>query len=104
MRSGQHDFAQLVAAVRAAIGTGGPGLTTVEVARRYRVGEDRVRAWIKGGKLKAINTAEVSAGKPRFVVLPEHLDEFERGRAVSAPTTKTVRRRRSGGQKDYFPD
>ena len=44
------------------------GLTVADVARRYRVGEDKVRAWIRGGELKALNTAMSGCGKPRFVV------------------------------------
>ena len=33
------------------------GLTTRDVARRYRVGQDKVRKWIARGELVAVNTA-----------------------------------------------
>ncbi|VTR93335.1 unnamed protein product [Gemmata massiliana] len=102
LAQGRDDFtafvADIVEAVRAAGCATGRGLTTAEVARRYRVGEDRVRAWIKSGLLKAVNTADVACGKPRFVVLPEALAEFERTRSP-AP-----RRRRPSNQIDFFPD
>lgn len=78
------------------------GLTVSEVARRYRVGEDRVRGWIKSGKLAAINTSDAQCARPRYVVLPEALAEFERARCV-APPPKVVRRRRPK-TRDYFPD
>lgn len=83
--------------------TDSPSLTVSEVARRLRVGEDKVRAWIKAGLLRAINTADVACAKPRFVVPPEALAEFERARSV-APPPKPARRRRKTGLVDFFPD
>ena len=81
------------------------GLTTAEVAARYRVGEDRVRGWIKNGALKAINTADAKCGRPRYVVLPEYLAEFERGRSI-APPPKTCSYSRACKPEaiDFFPD
>src|SRR5690242_14609995 len=72
----------------------GGGLTPNELAKILRVSPDRVRAWIKSGHLGAINTAATRSGKPRFVVLPHHLEEFERGRRVSPPPGPTPRRRK----------
>jgi excisionase family DNA binding protein len=77
------------------------GLTVAEVARRYRVSPDKVRAWIRRGELSAINTA-TPPGKARFVVLPHHLADFERRRAA-APPPKPQRRRRKAAAIDYFP-
>jgi hypothetical protein len=79
------------------------GLTVSDVARRYRVGEDKVRGWIARGELPAINTAAVVAGKPRWVVTAEALAAFERQRA-GGPPPKAPRRRRKMHQIDYFPD
>jgi hypothetical protein len=79
------------------------GYTVRDVARRYRVGEDKVRAWIKAGDLAAINTAAVLCGKPRFIVTPEALEKFEMRRAAG-PMPKVKRRRRSSEVKDYYPD
>jgi transposase len=75
-----------------------------EIARRFRVGEDRVRGWIRSGALRAINTADVRCGRPRFVALPEHLAEFERGRSAAAPPRAPKRPRRRPDEVDYFPD
>jgi transposase len=80
------------------------GLTVSEVAKRYRVGEDKVRGWIRSGVLRAINTADARAGKPRYVIMPEYLAEFERGRCVAAPQRTPRARRRAQAQRDYFPD
>jgi hypothetical protein len=57
------------------------GLTVKDVARRYRVSPDKVRLWIARGELVAINTTATLCGKPRWVILPEALAEFERRRA-----------------------
>jgi transposase len=81
------------------------GLTVSELARRYRVGEDRVRGWIRRGEMSAINTADAQCGKPRYVVLPEALELFERGRQAATPDKPAPRRkRRPAGLIDFFPD
>ena len=79
------------------------GYTVAEVARLYRVSEDKIRNWIKKGRLGAINTADPRCVRPRFVVLPHHLAEFERANSV-APPPKPPRRRKRTAEIDYFPD
>ena len=79
------------------------GYTPAELARLLRVSPDRIRAWIHSGELKAINTASTRCGKPRYVILPAHLEEFERLHAA-APPPKPVRRKKLIGMVDYFPD
>jgi excisionase family DNA binding protein len=78
------------------------GYTPNELAKVLRVSPDRIRQWIKGGELGAIDTSRRRCGRPRFVVLPHHLAEFERRRACG-PTPKPQRRRRTF-VIDYFPD
>ncbi|VTT99017.1 : HTH_17 [Gemmataceae bacterium] len=79
------------------------GLVVEEVARRLRVSPDKVRLWIRRGELAAVNTADTVCGKPRFVVTPESLAEFERLRSAAAPQPKVVRRRRTTTTIDFFP-
>jgi transposase len=78
------------------------GLTVADIARRLRVGADKVRNWIAKGELRVINTAAALCGKPRYVVTPEALAEFENRRAA-APPPKPRRRRRDQAAIDYFP-
>ena len=78
------------------------GLTVREVAKRYRVSPDKIRGWIKRGELAAINTATVLCRRPRFVILPEHLAEFEK-KLAAAPPPKPRRRKKPAGLVDYFP-
>jgi excisionase family DNA binding protein len=78
------------------------GLTVRDVARRYRVGEDKVRRWIGRGELRAVNTAAALCARPRWVIPAEALAEFERRRA-GGPPPKPPRRRRRQVPVDYFP-
>ena len=78
------------------------GHTTREVARRYRVGEDKVRLWIRRGELAAINTSATLCAKPRWVITSEALADFEKRRAGAQPP-KPERRLRAAG-RDFYPD
>ncbi len=81
----------------------GAGWTVREVARRYRVSPSKVRAWIKAGRLGAIDTSSTRCRQPRFVILPRHLEEFEQHRSA-APPPKPERRTKRTGFVDYYPD
>jgi hypothetical protein len=62
---------------------------------------DRVCAMIRRGELGAIDTG--TRGRPRLIILPHHLAEWERSRrAAVCPPRPTPRRRRP--PKDYYPD
>ena len=80
------------------------GLTVRDVARRYRVSPERVRGWIYRGELGALNTADTRCGRPRYVVLPEALQEFERRRQVATLEKPAPRRKRRTTEIDYYPD
>jgi excisionase family DNA binding protein len=79
------------------------GLTVRDVARRYRVSPDKVRSWIRRGELRALNTSRRRCGRPRFVILPHHLAEFERARAAT-PTPKLALRKKKSLAIDFYPD
>ena len=79
------------------------GFTVRDVAARYRVGEDKVRAWIKRGELSAINAASSFCGRALLRITPEALAAFERRRSA-APPPKPQRRRRRAAMVDFYPD
>lgn len=79
------------------------GLTVDDMAKRYRVGPDKVRGWIARGELKAINTAAALCGRPRWVITPDALAAFE-NRRLGGPLPKPLRRRRRQEAIDYYPD
>jgi transposase len=78
------------------------GYTVADLANRFRVSPDRVRAWVRSGRLKALNVADARCGRPRFVVTPEAVAEFERQAAAATPPIPPRRKRRSAAI-DYFP-
>jgi hypothetical protein len=77
-------------------------LTVREFARRWRIRPDKARAWIHRGELKAVNVAAHLCGKPRFLILPHHVADFERSRQVAKP--KATPRRKRRWVTDYFSD
>lgn len=80
------------------------GLTPREFARLFRMSHDRAPAMILRGELQAVNMAVTRCGKPRFLIMPDHVAEFQRVRqAVTAPP-KVQRRKRQAGTMDYYPD
>jgi transposase len=80
-----------------------PGLTVREVAGRYRVGVGRVLGWIRRGELRAINRRDNHCGRPSWVIPPDALTAFERGRQAATPAPKPVRRKKTYAI-DYYPD
>jgi len=81
------------------------GYTPNELARVLRVSPDRVRAWIKAGELSAIDTAPPRSGRPRYVILPVHLEAFERRHRASTTGDKPApRRKKQTGIVDFYPD
>jgi hypothetical protein len=80
------------------------GYTVNDLALRYRVGPDKVRNWIKRGELAALNTADTRCRRPRFVVTPEALEHFERGRQASTALKPAPRRKRKAAMVDFYPD
>jgi hypothetical protein len=80
------------------------GYTPRELARILRVSPDKVSVLIKSGKLPAINMAMNQCGKPRFVILPEHLAEFERLRKVGPPAKPGPRQKPRQYGVDYYPE
>jgi hypothetical protein len=80
-----------------------PGYTVADVAARYRVSPDKVRAWIKRRELAAVNVALSLCGRAQLRITPEALAAFERGRSA-APPPRPPRRRRPVDLVDYYPD
>jgi hypothetical protein len=79
------------------------GWTPNELAQLLRVSPEKVRGWIARGELAALNVAAARCGKQRLVVLPHHLQEFEKARRAGPPPAPP-RRRKRGPAVDYFPD
>jgi hypothetical protein len=79
------------------------GLTPRELARRWRISPDRVRAMILRGELQAINVSATRCGRRRYIVLPHHLAEWERTRQAGPPPA-TAKRKKRVVKVDFYPD
>ncbi len=78
-------------------------LTPPEFARRYRISAEKVIGLILTGELGAIDVRSTGATRPRWRILPEHIEAFERRRAAVPPPPKRRKRRQSvAGVKQYF--
>lgn len=79
-------------------------LTPPEIARRLRVSQAKVLAWIHSGRLPAVNTSG-GCERPRYRVHEADLEAFLAGLAVHAAPPATRRRRAPQTDViDYFPD
>jgi hypothetical protein len=79
------------------------GYTIPELAGLLRKRPSTIRGWIRSGQLPALNLATRRGGRPRLIILPHHLTEFEKSRRAAPP--KPPRRRRTpAGQIDFYPD
>ena len=78
-------------------------LTPPEIAAKYRVSADKVRAWILSGALRAVDVStQPGIGRPRWRIHPIDLIAFENLRTATPPA-KTVRRRRKPADViEYF--
>jgi excisionase family DNA binding protein len=80
------------------------GYTVRELARLLRVSTDKIRAWIRTGRLPAINTASASCRRPRYVVLPDQLEAFAKHQQAGAPERPArARRAKAADFVDYYP-
>lgn len=60
-----------------------PSYQPREIARRYRVGVDKVHHWIKTKQLRAIDVSTNDGGsKPTWMILAEYLKAFEQKRSA----------------------
>jgi excisionase family DNA binding protein len=77
------------------------GLTPRQVAAYLRLSRDRVCGMIRRGELGAIDTG--TRGRPRWIILPCHVEAWERAHRAAVAQPKP-RRRRQPPEEDFFPD
>jgi len=82
------------------------GFTVADLARRWRIGQAKVRALIQRGELDALNLAATRCGRAQYRITPEAVDQFERRRSVAKPakTKRTRQRRAEKCWEDFYPD
>ncbi len=77
-------------------------LTPPQVAERFGIDPEKVRAFIDSGELRAINVAAKRCSRPRWRISPDALADFEASRSATPPPTVTRRRRRDPSIKQFF--
>jgi hypothetical protein len=78
------------------------GFSVADLCRRWKVGPDKVRAFLRRGELVGVNVATNLCARPQWRITRESVGLFERRRS-SAPPPKPLRRRRPV-LIDYYPD
>lgn len=79
-------------------------MTPAELGRYLRVSPDFVRGEIRAGRLKALDTSRQRCRRPRYIILPHHLAEWERSRAALPTEQPAPPRRKRTTVKDFYPD
>jgi hypothetical protein len=54
------------------------GFSVADLARRWRIGEDKVRTFLRKGELVGVNVATNLSGKPQWRITPESVERAER--------------------------
>jgi hypothetical protein len=79
------------------------GFSVADLARRWKVGPDKIHGWLRRGELVGINVAANLSGRPLWRVTPAEVERFER-RRTSAPPPKPQQRKRRPELVDFYPD
>src|SRR5437879_1326223 len=90
---------------RHAVTDAGPqGHSVADLCRRWKIGPDKVHAFIPRGELVAVNVATSLSGRPQWRITRESVEVFERRRSSAPPPEPLRRRRRQTHEIDFFPD
>lgn len=78
------------------------GFSVADLCRRWKVGADKIRAFLRRGELIGVNVALNLSARPQWRITRESVELFERRRS-SAPPPKPPRKRRRPAIVDYYP-
>jgi hypothetical protein len=79
------------------------GFTVADLCRRWKVGADKISAFLRRGELVGVNVATNLSARPQWRITLGSVEQFERRRS-SAPLPKQRRRRKQIDEIDYYPD
>jgi hypothetical protein len=72
------------------------------LCRRWKVGADKIRGFVRRGELVAVNVAANLSGRPQWRITAGSVERFEVRRS-SVPAPKPQRRRRRPQVIDFYP-
>jgi excisionase family DNA binding protein len=71
-------------------------LSVRDLCERYSVSQHTVLSWISSGELRAVNVGRrPGAKKPRWLISPQALEQFEQARTPTPPPPRARRRKRA---------
>jgi hypothetical protein len=73
------------------------------LCRRWKVGADKIRGFLRRGELIGVNLATNLSGRPQWRITCESVEQFEK-RRTSAPPPKVQCRKRRPQLIDFYPD
>jgi hypothetical protein len=80
----------------------GMGFTVADLCRRWRIGGDKIRSFLRKGELVGVNVATNMSARPQWRITRESVKIFENRRG-SAPPPKPQRPRRRTELTDFYP-
>lgn len=85
-------------------GTHAHGYSVKDLCHRWKVGSDKVHAFLRKGELIAVNVAATLSGRPQWRITVESVLQFERRRSSSPVCQHKRRGRRKSELIDYYSD
>jgi hypothetical protein len=80
------------------------GFSVADLCRRWKIGAEKIRGFLRRGELVGINVATNLSARPQWRITRQSVDLFERRRS-SAPVPRQRRKERRQPQEiDYYPD
>jgi hypothetical protein len=79
------------------------GFTVAALCRRWRIGADKVRAFLRTGQLVGVNLATNTTGRAQWRIPHEAVERFENLRSSTPEPRPTRRPRRQTGRRDRYP-
>lgn len=80
------------------------GFSVSDLCRRWKVGPDKIRAFLARGELIGVNLATTLSARPQWRITPESVEVFERRRSSAPPPTPQRKSRRRSHLVDFYPD
>jgi hypothetical protein len=65
------------------------------LCRRWRIGADKIRGFLRRGELVGVNVASSPCGRAQWRITAESVEQFEKRRTSAPPPRRQPRRRRS---------
>lgn len=79
------------------------GYTVADLCRRWKIGPDKIRLFLRRGELVGVNVASNVSARPQWRITAESVARFEQRRS-SIPLPVLAKRRKRTTQVDYYAD